>query len=60
MLIQTVDSEIGITVSWIEPDLLELNITEYTGGEQHNLSTRYIAPAALISLADYINDTLCR
>lgn len=60
MLIQTVNSEIGITVSWIEPDLLELNITEYTGGEQHNLSTRYISPEALAMLSDYINDCLCR
>lgn len=60
MLIQTNNSEFGITISWIAPDELELNISEYRGGEQHNHATRYVSPGELINLVDYINDCLCR
>ncbi len=58
MLIQMNDTEFGFTLGWIEPDLLELNISEYRNGEQHNHATRYISPEQLARLADYINDTL--
>lgn len=59
MLIPTDTGDIDIKLAWIEPDLLELNITETTGGSTHYHQPRYITPQDLSHLSDYINRTLC-
>jgi hypothetical protein len=51
---------LDVLITWLEPDLLELNIVETRDCAVHYHATRYIAPEALATLADHIQDILAR
>ena len=51
---------LDVIITWLEPDLLELNIVETRDCAVHYHASRYITPTALATLADHIQDVLCR
>lgn len=64
MQIQKTDTyELRAQVIWLEPDLVQLKVItvnqEARGAETRNQSY-FMTPEELMSLADYLNDCLCR
>jgi len=51
---------LDVAITWLEPDLLQLDIVETRDCAVHYHATRYIEPQALGTLADHIQDVLCR
>jgi hypothetical protein len=59
MQIQTDIGVFDIELTWLESDVIELNIVETRDCAIHYHAARYISPAELSRLAEYINRTLC-
>lgn len=59
MLIPTDSGTFDISITWLEPDLVEIRISERRSGVTHYCAPITMTPGALSQLGTYINRTLC-